>query len=140
MFLANVIFATMVPYVMVVMFCFIVLPVEVTIFYGMQRPAVGFWAACGLILGANIASWIGGVVIMRCIPVPAEFMTHESLPAYFGGMVMGYVGAFFLSWWIEYWFIGRFAKRYAFRRLARTVGFANFASYAGVFAAMILKN
>jgi hypothetical protein len=40
MILANVILATQVPYVMVTLFCFLVIPIETAVLFWIQRPTV----------------------------------------------------------------------------------------------------
>jgi hypothetical protein len=136
MLLANVILATQIPYVMALMFCFLVVPIEAAILYAMERPAVGFGRSIGLVIAANIVSWIAGVVIMFLIPVPMSYRTNESQPPYFHGIIVGFIVAYFLSWAIEYWVISRF-RRFPFRRLTWSTGLANAASYAAVFVAMM---
>ena len=49
MLLANVILATQIPYVMALMFCFLVVPIEAAILYAMERPVVGFGRSSALL-------------------------------------------------------------------------------------------
>lgn len=81
-------------------------------------------------------SWIAGIVITFLIPVPMSHRTNESKAPYFHGIIVGFIVAYFLSWTIEYWVISRF-RRFPFRRLSRSMGLANAASYAAVFIAMM---
>ncbi len=139
MLLANVILATQMPYVMVIMFCFIVLPLETLVLHFTQRPILGVAPCIGLVALANVISWIGGIILTSLIPVPREFMMHESKPEYFYGMVIGFIAAFFLSWLIEHRIIRLFSRRYQFQHLSRSMLIANFISYLAVFAAMMWR-
>jgi hypothetical protein len=130
--LANVILATQIPYVMVLMFCFVVVPVETAIFFVYQRPSVRFWSSVWLVASANAVSWILGALITSLIPVPEGFTRHESRPTYLWGMVIGFVLAYFLSWAIEYQYMRVFRRRFTFTRLSWSVAAANLASYAAI--------
>jgi len=140
MSLANVVLATQIPYVMVALFCFLVVPIEVGCFIAFQRSVAGFWASLGLIALSNAVSVVAGYIIMAVVPVPAGFAEHEALPPYFRGIIVGFVAAFFLSWLIEYSVVRLFRRRFAFIRLGRTMGVANAASYVVVFLAMLWRS
>lgn len=137
MLIANVILSIQMPYMMIIMFCFIVLPIETLTLYFAQRPILKAAPALGLVALANVISWIGGIVITSLVPVPRGFMMHESRPEYFQGIVIGFVLAFFLSWLIEHRVLRFFSSRYNFKHLSRTMFMANFTSYLAVFAAMM---
>lgn len=137
MLLADVFLATQIPYVMVALFCFLVVPIEVGCFIAFQRSVAGFWASLGLIVLANAISVVAGYILMIFVPVPAGFTMHESQPQYLRGVIIGFVVAFFLSWLIEYSVVRLFRRRFAFVQLGRTMGIANAASYVVVFLAML---
>jgi hypothetical protein len=73
--LANVILATQIPYVMVLMFCFLVVPVETVIFFAYQRSSVRLWSSVWLVTSANAVSWLVGGLITSLIPGKQQGVT-----------------------------------------------------------------
>src|SRR3954468_7030013 len=98
MTIANVILATQIPYVMVMLLCFLVIPVELGCFFAFQHSVVGIWPCLGLVILANLVSVAVGYFLMALIPVPLGFTSHEADPPYFYGVLIGFLVAFLLSW------------------------------------------
>jgi hypothetical protein len=140
MIIGDVILATQMPYVMAALFCFLVVPIEVACFFAFQRGIAGFWSSLVLIVLANAVSLTVGFMITGVVPVPEGLSSYESRPAYSQGVIIGFVAAFFLSWFIEYWVIRLFRRGFAFHHLSRAMGVANLASYLAVFAAMMWRS
>ncbi|MFZ0035205.1 MAG: hypothetical protein WAK60_09505 [Sedimentisphaerales bacterium] len=128
--LANVIVATQISYFMVLMFCFIVIPIESAIFFFYQRANLRLWSSIWLIGSANIVSWLLGVLITPFIPIPEGFKWHSNTPTYFWGVVLGFVLSYFLSWFIEYQYLRLFRRVFTFVRLSWSIAATNLVSYA----------
>ncbi len=139
MIIANVILATQIPYVMAMLLCFLVIPIELGCFFAFQHSVVGFWSSLGLIVLANIVSVAIGYFLMAIIPVPVGFAMHEAERPYFYGILVGFFLAFLLSWFIEYSVVRLFRRRFAFIQLRRTMCVANAASYMVVLIVMLWR-
>jgi hypothetical protein len=128
--LANVILAYHAPYVMALLLCFIVLPIEYFVFWFFQRGRpFSSLKIFGQIILANIASLIAGFLISAFIPSYGTMWQGGMSTDYLWGICFGYIFAFFISWFVEYHVMRLLNKKTPFPNLIRTIGYANMASY-----------
>jgi len=124
--LANMILADHFTYVMAVL-CFIYLLIEYFVFWLFQKSQpFSFLKIFGHVLLANIASLI--VRIFATIFIPPGIIRiggRASAKEIFLGIII----VFFISWFIEYHVIRILNQKSPFPKLAKTIYYANLASY-----------
>jgi hypothetical protein len=137
--LANVILAYHAPYVMAVLLCFIVLPIEYFVFWLFQRRRpFSSLKIFGQIILANIISLIAGVIISAFIPSLGTMWQGGMSTDYLWGIYFGYIFAFFISWYVEYHVMSLLNKKTPFPNLTKTIGYANMASYVVLYIITIV--